>query len=274
MNLLTINPDKCNRDGICADVCPIKIISFKNKDTLPEPVPGAENLCIRCGHCVAVCPTGAMSHAIMTPEQCLPVKKEWLLSPEQAEHFLRCRRSIRVYQKKTVDREVIAKLIKTASYAPSGHNLQPVKWHVVYDSKELKRLIGLVADWMRHMIKEYPDMAQMMHMDLVVAAWDVGVDVICRDAPHLIIAHGSKADATAQTSCTIALAYLDLAAPPLGLGTCWGGFFQAAATSWPPLQKALGLPEGNVSYGTMMVGYSKYKYPRMPLRNTPQVTWI
>jgi nitroreductase/NAD-dependent dihydropyrimidine dehydrogenase PreA subunit len=274
MSLLTINPDKCNRDGICADVCPMKIIYFKDKNTLPVPVPGADKLCIRCGHCVAVCSTGAMSHEIMSPEQCLPVKKEWRMTPEHAEHFFRYRRSIRVYQKKTVDREILAKLIELASYAPSGHNLQPVKWHVVYDSTELKRLTGLVADWMRYMIKEQPDMANLMHMDLILAGWDAGVDVICRDAPHLIIAHGSSADTTAQTSCTIALTYLDLAAPPLGLGTCWGGFFQAAATFWPPLQKALDFPKGNVSYGAMMVGYSKYRYQRMPLRNKPQVTWL
>ena len=73
MTLLTINPDKCNRDGICAEVCPIKIIYFKDKESLPIPVPGADKLCIRCGHCVAVCPTGAMSHEIMSPEKCLPV---------------------------------------------------------------------------------------------------------------------------------------------------------------------------------------------------------
>ena len=273
MNLLTVNPDKCNRDGICADVCPVKIIYFKDKETIPQAVPNAEKLCIRCGHCVAVCPTGAMSHEAMSPEQCLPVKEERLLTPDQTEHFLRYRRSIRVYRKKTVDRKIIGRLIEIASHAPSGHNLQPVKWHVIYDCQELKRLTGLVADWMRYMIKEYPDMAALMHMDLSVAAWDAGIDVICRDAPHLIIAYGNSADATAPTSCTIALAYLDLAAPSLGLGTCWGGYFQAAATVWPPLKAALDLSKGHVSFGSMMIGFPKYKYQRMPARNKPQVTW-
>lgn len=273
MTLFTVDADKCNRDGICVDECPIKIISRKDKASVPEPVPGADELCINCGHCVAVCPTGALTHKAMGPEDCPPVNREWLLDPEQAEHFLRQRRSIRTYKDEAVDKQTIGELIRIASHAPSGHNTQPVHWHVIHDTGELKRQIGHVADWMRYMMKEQPDMANMMHMDMIVAAWDMGVDVICRGAPHVIVAHGAKADPTAQNACLIAMAYLDLAAPPLGLGTCWAGFYQIAAMHWPPLQEALGLPEGHVSHAAMMVGYPKYKYHRMPLRNAPQISW-
>lgn len=273
MSLFTVDPEKCNRDGICAAECPIKIIEFKGKKSVPIPVPGAEALCIRCGHCVAVCPTAALSLAAMTLEQCPPVKKEWLLDADRAEHFLRSRRSIRTYKKDPVDRESILKLIDIAAYAPSGHNTQPVRWHVVYDSEELRRQIGMVVDWMRYMIKEQPKAAAKMHMELVVGAWEFGVDVVCRDAPHVIVAHGLQSDMTAQTASTIAMTYLELAAPTLGLGTCWAGFYGAAAMLWPPLQKALKLPEGHVCFAAAMVGYPKFKYHRLPLRNSPQVTW-
>jgi nitroreductase/NAD-dependent dihydropyrimidine dehydrogenase PreA subunit len=271
--MITVNPDLCNKDGICADVCPIKIISFKD-GRLPVPVPGADQMCIRCGHCVAVCPTGALAHTVMSPDACPPVMSERRLSPEQAEHFLRSRRSIRVYRKnRIVEQETLARLVEMASYAPSGHNRQPVSWHVIYDKDALHRLTGMVADWMRDMIKKQPAMAAAMHMELLVGAWDLGIDVICRDAPHLIIAHGPGADVTAQTACTIALTYLDLAAPSLDLGTCWAGFFQAAAMFWEPLQKALTLPKGHVSFGAMMVGYPRHTYHRLPLRNPPVITW-
>ncbi len=273
MSLFEIDAEKCNKDGICVAECPVKIITQKGKDAVPEPVPGAEQLCINCGHCVAVCPTGALSHRAMTPEQCPPVKKEWLLDPEQAEHFLRSRRSIRTFKKQAVDQEKLTKLIEIASYAPSGHNIQPVHWQVIYDSERLHELTGMVVDWMRYMIKEQPEVANMMHMDMVAAAWDLGVDVVCRDAPHLILAHGQKADPTAQNACVIALTYLELAAAPLGLGPCWAGYFNTAAVFWPPLQKALALPEGHTSFGAMMIGYPKFKYHRLPLRNKPQVSW-
>lgn len=273
MALFTVDPDKCNRDGICVAECPIKIIELKDKNSVPMPVPGADDLCINCGHCVAVCPEAALSLKRMSPDQCAPVKKEWLLDADQAEHFLRHRRSIRTYKKQAVDRDVLSRLIGIASYAPSGHNTQPVRWHVIYDADELHRQTGMVVDWMRYMIKEQPDMAAKMHLELVVNAWDFGVDVVCRNAPHLVVAHGLQSDRTAPAACAIAMAYLELAAPSQELGTCWAGFFSAAAMFWPPLQKALGLPEGHICYAAAMVGYPKFKYHRMPLRNAPQVTW-
>jgi ferredoxin len=104
------------------------------KEEFPVPVAGAEELCINCGHCVAVCPHGALSLKTMAPEQCPPVRKEWLFGPEQTEHFLRSRRSVRVYKDKPADRETLAKLIDMARFAPSGHNAQPVQWLVIYDS--------------------------------------------------------------------------------------------------------------------------------------------
>jgi len=160
-----------------------------------------------------------------------------------------------------------------ASHAPSGHNTQPVHWHVVQDSAELHRLTGMVVDWMRAMIQDQPAMAAKMHMDIVAGAWDFGVDVVCRDSPHLILAHGLAADTTAQSADTIALTYFELAAPSLGLGTCWAGYFGAAAMFWEPLKEALALPKGHVCYGGAMVGRPKYKYHRLPARNIPQVTW-
>jgi len=273
MRLFEVNPEKCNRDGICVAECPVKIIALKDGESVPVPVPGADEICIHCGHCVAVCPTGALSHKNMTPEQCPPVRKDWLLAPDQAEHFLRCRRSIRTYKKEPVEKETLSRLIEIASYSPSGHNTQPVHWHVIYDSVKLHQLTGLVVDWMRAMMQEQPAMAAKMHLDLVVGAWDFGLDVVCRDAPHLILAHGLAADATAQSACTIALAYLELAAPSLGLGTCWAGYFGTAAMLWPPLKEAMALPKGHVTYGGAMVGRPKYKYHRLPTRNVPQVTW-
>lgn len=273
MELFRIDQEKCKRDGICVDSCPLKIIEQKDPEAIPSPTREAAELCIRCGHCVAVCPHGALVHSDMDPAQCPPVRKKWLLSPEQAEHFLRYRRSIRVYRKKPADRETLARLIDMARYSPSGHNLQPVRWLIIYDQAEVQRMAGLVADWMRHLWQEKNPLALTFHMDRIVAFWDSGVDNICRRAPHLIIAHAKKEERSAPAACTLALGYLELAAPSLGLGACWAGFFQAAAQFWPPLQKALQLPDSHSSFGAMMLGYPKYQYQRLPLRNPAMITW-
>lgn len=273
MSLLTVNQEKCKQDGICAEVCPAGIIELKGKDAFPALSAGGEAVCISCGHCVAVCPHGAMSHVAMKSEACPPVRDEWLLNPEQAEHFLRSRRSIRNFKKQQVGQDVLEKLVDVARFAPSGHNLQPVQWAVIYHNDKVRCLAEGVIDWMRFLIQEGSSMVTTLNLKRVVTFWEAGFDPICRNAPHVIIANAHKENRAAPSACTIALTYLELAAPSFGLGACWAGYLNAAATSWTPLQEALELPEGNVSYGAMMVGYPKFKYYRLPLRNESKIIW-
>jgi nitroreductase/NAD-dependent dihydropyrimidine dehydrogenase PreA subunit len=273
MSMFIIDEKKCRKDGICVQACPMGILVQKDKTALPVPVKIAEELCIQCGHCVAVCPHGAFSLKNMPSEECPPVREEWLLNAEQAEHFLRSRRSIRVYKNKPVDKELITRLIETARYAPSGHNSQPVEWLVVYESQDVQRLAAHVIDWMQSVQKENPELAAALSLDLVIKRWQKGKDVICRNAPHLIVAHAPRENPTASTAAAIALSYLELAAPSLGLGTCWAGYLYGAALSWPPIQEFLSLPEGHITYGIMMAGYPEYKYHRLPLRRKPEISW-
>jgi nitroreductase len=209
----------------------------------------------------------------MPSEDCPPFKKELQLSFEQAENFLRGRRSIRVYKDKKVPRDGIEKLIELARFAPSGHNTQCCEWLVIDDGSELKRLAGIVIEWMHWVIKELPELAEMLHMDRTIERWENGANVILRNAPAVVVAHAEKDNRAAPAACTIALAYMELAATAMGLGCCWAGYFNAAATTFPAMSEALALPEGHISFGSMMLGYPKFKYQRLPLRNTPSITW-
>src|SRR6056297_2944906 len=92
MDLLKVDTATCNKDGRCAAVCPAGIICFST-EKYPEPVPEANDLCIRCGHCVAVCPTASLTHRDMPVEKCPEVASSLLPGPEQCEHFFRARRS-------------------------------------------------------------------------------------------------------------------------------------------------------------------------------------
>jgi len=272
LNLIEIDQQTCNQDGLCAAVCPAKLIDFES-GKWPDTIDGADELCIRCGHCVAVCPTASLSHSDMDVADCPPVMEEMLISAEQCEHFLRSRRSIRNYKEKPVSKETLQKLIETARYAPSGHNSQGAKWQVLGSSEELQNLSVIVADWMRFVIAKTPEFALSMHMDKTLKRWEQGVDVIFRNAPVVVIAYAEKTNQMAPATCTIALSYLELAAMGMGLGCCWAGYFNAAATTFPPMQEALGLPEGHQSFGAMMVGYPKFQYKRLPQRLTPEISW-
>jgi nitroreductase/NAD-dependent dihydropyrimidine dehydrogenase PreA subunit len=272
LDIIEVNRETCKQDGICAAVCPSGLIDFE-KGAYPKPVPEAEDVCIRCGHCVAACPTGSITHRVMSAEDCVSIQDGLKLTPEQCEHFLKSRRSIRVYKNKPLPRKDLERLIDIARYAPTGHNSQCVEWLVLADRDELHRLAGITIDWMRWVIEKMPEMAGQMHLDRDVKRWEEGTDTVLRDAPVVMIAHAEKDNRLAPTGCVIALTYLDLAAAGMGLGCCWAGVFYGAATTFPPMIKSLSLPEGHQCYGAMMMGYPKYSYHRIPRRKAPKITW-
>ncbi|GAB6145573.1 nitroreductase family protein [Desulfocicer niacini] len=272
--LFIVDEEKCSKDGICAAECPLAIIDFSDTRQVPRPKAHAADVCINCGHCVAVCPHGALTHRYLSPADCLAVDKKMIFNQEQTEHFLRHRRSIRTYKNKPVEKEKLEKLIAVSSYAPSGHNSQPIHWQVINGKENVSELSAHVIDWMRHMLKEQPDFGKMMHFDIISQAWEYGVDVVSRGCPALVLTNGGVQDPFADSACKIAMTFFDLAAPSQGLGSCWNGYFNRAVLAWAPLRKALGLSDQMTNYGAMMVGYPKFKYPRMPSRNEPRISWM
>ena len=273
MALLTVDREACRQDGICSEVCPVRIITLSSPDEYPALLPGGEAFCIRCGHCVAVCPHGALRHGDMPIEEFPLIDRAAMPAPDQVMQFMRSRRSIRNYKPEPLERETLTMLIDLARHAPSGHNGQPVRWTVVQDAGDVQRMAGLVADWMQHLIDEKNPLAAALHMEHVVKAWAAGADRICRQAPHMIVATADKADRTAPAAATIALTYLELAAHAIGVGTCWAGYFNMAAGLWPPLREALDLPADETPLGSMMAGHARYRYQRLAARRPPVIRW-
>ncbi|MBP1726936.1 MAG: nitroreductase [Deltaproteobacteria bacterium] len=262
MSLIEVEQEKCKRDGICATICPLELI-LQEGEGFPEPTGDADELCISCGHCVAVCPTGALSLSGLPVRDCLPMQDDLRVSAEAVEQFLKVRRSVRVFKEEPVAREVLERVIDSTRWAPSAINIQPVRWLVIERPVDVRTLAGLIAEWMRKetLAPRY------------IAAWDRGKDVVLRGAPHLVAACGPTENFWGPVDCAIAVTYLELAAQAHGLGTCWSGLLTRAATSYAPIAEFLGLKEDQRINGALMIGYPKYRYRRIPMRNRAMVTW-
>jgi nitroreductase/NAD-dependent dihydropyrimidine dehydrogenase PreA subunit len=273
LGLLTIDESRCKKDGICADECPSTIIRLEGRDGYPTVFPGDEKACVLCGHCVAVCPHDALSHSHIPLEKCPPIKKELLINQEQVWQFLRSRRSVRRFQNKPVEKDKILSLIEIARYAPTSGNTQLVQWLVFTEKNHIKELSRLTLDYLRELLRGTPQSALPPYLPRVLSACDAGHDAVLRDAPVVIVASAPKDALFGMVDLILSMSYLDLAAPSLGLGTCWAGLLQRGLLGWPPLKEAVGLPAGKASHFPIMLGYPKNQYHRLPERQPPRIDW-
>jgi nitroreductase/Pyruvate/2-oxoacid:ferredoxin oxidoreductase delta subunit len=266
MELIVIDEGKCTKCGLCSKACPVGIITLQ--DGFPIVVEKIAKGCITCCHCVAVCPSAALSHCRMKPEQCEPLASDWRQTPELMEQLIKGRRSIRNYSAERVDPAILARLIEIARYAPTGMNSQSVHWKVVLDEQEVQWLSLAVVEWLRTL------QGDAVHgIKGMLKAWEMGRDPVLRKAPHLIIAHGAADDSMVSASSIIALTTLELAALSFGLGTCWAGFLHQAANNSAEVATALALPPGHRMCGGLMIGYPEFPYARIPTRNPAPVSW-
>ncbi len=271
MEYLIVDEAKCKKDGICVRECPTSIIRLGKEDGYPEIA--REGICLVCGHCVAVCPHGALSHERILAKDCPPIREELAINEDQAVQFLRSRRSIRHFQDRPVEREKIQRLIEVARYAPTGANRQLVEWLVLTDKSHLRHIAGLTIDWIRTIIEDPQVIAARPYLPALVKAWEASHDPVLRNAPVLIVASAPKEAINGLVDLTLALSYLELLAPVKGLGTCWAGVLQGALLASAKVREAVGIPDGYPHFYGMMLGYPDVKFYRLPERKPPKITF-
>ena len=269
MDLIQVDQEKCTRCGLCVQVCPSRVIIMESQG--PE---ATNSSCIACGHCVAVCPQAALDNRKAPLAKQAPLDNEPALDPEIAARFMRTRRSIRCYKQVGVPRDKILQMLEIANMAPTGGNSQGVAYHVIENAEVLRKITAVTVDWMEEQVLQGSPWAKYFD-GLVDVYRKTGEDVILREAPCLVVAVTNKRFFDRGRDNThFALAYAELYAPTLGLGTCWAGFFGAcAASGYQPLLELLNLSPQLAVTGGLMVGFPKYSYKRQVNRNPLQVSW-
>jgi nitroreductase/NAD-dependent dihydropyrimidine dehydrogenase PreA subunit len=260
----------CINCGSCIRACPGGLITKKD---FPVPIENAWNLCIDCGHCVAICPTGAMHQRAMGPEECEPIDIHLIPQWDRVRQYMISRRSVRTYINKPIEKEKIAQLLDIACYAPNGANRQIIRWIVINDPVKVHRIAGMTIDWMKIVKEKNPSLYQEAKLELFVEPWELGHDRISRGAPCVIVAYAPKDERTAPPAAMIAIHQVQLAAPALSLATTFTGAINTAAQGYPPLIQSFGIPEGNIPFGTFVIGYPAERYLRIPTRKPVDVTW-
>ena len=290
MAKMTIDSDTCTRCGTCVATCPAAIFVQRDK----EAVPGTthETFCISCGHCVAICPVGATAHEDFPEGTVNPLDMGLLPSFEQVREMFRMRRSIRVFEDKPVERAALDQIIDAAQLAPTGHNVQSTEYIVVQDKDVLAKVVALTTDYMAKGIRQLRNpvlrtvlgviaasqvkagLQMLPELEMVVKGVELGEDPILRRAPCLIVFHARKNTVLPNTNAQLALQNATFAAQALGLGSFYTGFVLSACQRDSRIPELLAVPEGNVLYAGMTLGYPQYPFKNWIRRKPPRVKWI
>ena len=137
----------------------------------------------------------------------------------------------------------------------------------------LMRLSAPQLQWMRATLQADPEAKAMPYLPNLLKAWDRGYDVVLRSAPSLVVSMSPAHDRNGMVSLTLALSYLELAAPLYGLGTCWAGLLQGAMMASPGIKQMVGIPDDYPHHYPMMIGYSDARYYRLIERKKPKISW-
>ena len=173
--------------------------------------------------------------------------------------FLRTRRSIRHFKPDQVPAPVIQKILETATFAPSAHNLQPWFFVMVIEPSAKKRLGQALTSKLRTNMNA--EGATIADIEARVARSIIRIDqapviiLICRDIGAIRKEEPEEVVMATQSVALVGLQIL-LAAHAEGLGgnwICWPLYAQEET------RIALNLPKSMEPQGMIFLGYSNEK---------------
>jgi coenzyme F420-0:L-glutamate ligase/coenzyme F420-1:gamma-L-glutamate ligase len=171
-------------------------------------------------------------------------------------NFLQTRRSVRRFIRRPVPAPVIKRILETATYAPSAHNLQPWRFIVVADLSARNRLGQALTDKMREdmSIEAAPASEIEARVTRSLNRLDEApvVILLCRDVTAIRKDEQEEITMSIQSVAAAGLQLL-LAAHAEGLGgnwICWPLYAQEAARA------ALELPDTWEPQAMFFLGYA------------------
>ncbi len=270
MSKIEINKEKCTRCGACIKDC-IAYAIEGGTDLFPQAAEGGEDRCIGCTHCMAVCPTGAISVDEKSIEEALNPS---LPNPDDVLGLIQSRRSIRQYKNEEISPELFDKLKAMLPYIPTGCNTNTLHFSFV----ETKSAMDYLRTYVRTRLLKIMESSFMPKLAgkfvKYKTAFENGEDVIFRGAPHMVVVSSHIHAPCANVDPIIALSYIELYANSLGLGTCWCGFAQACFKLLPRLSEMVQIPDEYKPVYVMLLGHPAVKYKRTTIPDSFPVTAI
>ena len=252
-----VNAEKCIGCGLCLDVCPGNMVGgdvLRLEDGHPFMVDQTKfgwQGCWRCQHCLAICPTGAISVLGVSADKV--ADKPDLTIREELPKLMKYRRSCRAFKKDDVDSAVIDAILEAVSAVPTGGNNQRLEFSVVCSRDAMRKVHSAVF-------------GNAKQMDLFESeAQEDFSDLRIYDAPHLFIAHKAAQERFRDgdfVEMNLATAYFELLANAYGLGTVISTYSAELLAKNKAARQILRIPDDHRFMTVVGFGYPEYEYAR------------
>lgn len=280
--------DKCTGCMLCVQECVSGV--WREVDGQPQPV--SPELCNACGHCLAVCPAGAIRHSLLDETRIRRINRK-LLDPKVYAEIVASRRSIRRYKDEPVAPETIEAIIDLARYSPTASNSQNVAYTVVTDRQVLDRVsthifgfgvrlskwAGSAPGKMLLTIFKRSNAVRTLNrylraMDYYQIQSKAGRDYILHNAPVMILISTPKGAAFGPDNCNIAGTNIINYAHASGLGACYIGFLVLMLKRSRKLRRLLQIPDNRRVHVSLVLGCPAYAHSHTAFRKSPDVQWL
>ncbi len=255
-----IDENKCTTCGLCAQDCPVGIIEMTPTPCINEE---KESQCLKCQHCLAICPTAALSILGKDPKNSLSAKGEFP-TYESMTRLIKTRRSVRKYVPENLAPELIDELLETSACAPTGHNSNTVHFSLIDNREDLAKFRDKVYEAIKKAADAETLSPKLKFLHSFQKVWEKHqVDIIFRDAPHLLIASAPKSSSSPVADSIISLSYFELLANSHQIGTLWNGLLYWVLNDVDPsLTALLNIPENYTLGYALVFGKPTVKYSR------------
>lgn len=261
--MIRVNTEACIGCGMCEKDCLASAIRVEDSKAK------VKMKCMECGHCVAVCPVGAVTmDGAYDMADVMPYDAETFKVPaENFLNFLKFRRSTRQYQPKAVEQEKLERVVEAGRYTPTASNGQNV--HFVVVQEQMEQVKDLIWEGLERMLEagEISHYRGMLQRFIDRRKADKTQDALFFGAPVLVVL-----TCEGPWNAPLAARSMELMAEAEGLGSLYSGFIQRGIFYSPKVQELLGITGEQVAV-CMLMGYPAVKYRRTVPRKKANVTW-
>ena len=258
---ILVDKEKCTGCCLCTDDCQRHVLEIQNKKAVV-----VNPRCLKCGHCMAVCPENAIKLDGFDDEILdMPAEPVFLDEKKLFTH-LKFRRSVRQYKNTPVEKEKIEKIIEAGRLTPTASNMQNVRYIVV--ENEIGDIEDEVLAQYRQLIKPTSIQRHIIKMPFKPSPERLKRGFLFQKAPVAILVISPS-----EINACLAAMSMELMAESLGLGTVYVGLFTRPADRNKKLREKLGIAKEEKIAACLALGYSNVRYLRSVPKHKADVTW-